>query len=68
VSVTTLLRSGDAGPAVRDLQERLTRCGYAVTFDGIFGSETLSAVREFQTRRRLRLDGICGPETWGALI
>jgi N-acetylmuramoyl-L-alanine amidase len=68
VSPTTLLRSGDAGPAVRDLQERLTRCGYAVTFDGIFGIETLSAVREFQTQRRLRLDGICGPETWGALI
>lgn len=68
MSPTTLLRSGDAGTAVRDLQERLTRCGYIVTFDGVFGAETLSAVREFQTQRRLRLDGICGPETWGALI
>lgn len=68
MSPTTLLRSGDAGPAVRDLQERLTRCGHVVTFDGIFGAETLSAVREFQAQRRLRLDGICGPETWGSLI
>jgi N-acetylmuramoyl-L-alanine amidase len=68
VSATTLLRSGNTGPAVRDLQERLTRCGYSVTLDGVFGAETLTAVREFQTRRRLRLDGICGPETWGALI
>jgi N-acetylmuramoyl-L-alanine amidase len=68
MSPTTLLRSGDAGPAVRDLQQRLTRCGYAVTLDGRFGDETLDAVREFQTQRRLRLDGICGPETWGALI
>ena len=66
--MTTLLHSGDVGPAVRDLQERLTRCGHAVTLDGIFGLETLEAVREFQTQRRLRLDGICGPETWGALI
>jgi N-acetylmuramoyl-L-alanine amidase len=68
VSATTLLRSGDAGPAVRDLQERLTRCGHGVTFDGVFGPETLDAVRGFQTQRRLRLDGICGPETWAALI
>ena len=68
MSARTLLRSGDAGPAVRDLQERLTRCGYSVTFDGVFGAETLAAVREFQTQRRLRLDGVCGPETWGALI
>lgn len=66
--MTTLLHSGDVGPAVRDLQERLTRCGHVVTLDGVFGPETLSAVREFQTQRRLRLDGICGPETWGALI
>jgi N-acetylmuramoyl-L-alanine amidase len=68
MSPTTLLRSGDAGPAVRDLQQRLTRCGYVVTLDGLFGDETLDAVRAFQTQRRLRLDGICGPETWGALI
>jgi N-acetylmuramoyl-L-alanine amidase len=68
VSPTTLLRSGDVGPAVRDLQQRLTRCGYAVTLDGVFRDETLEAVRDFQTQRRLRLDGICGPETWGALI
>ncbi|MDQ1479991.1 MAG: N-acetylmuramoyl-L-alanine amidase, partial [Actinomycetota bacterium] len=39
-----------------------------VTLDGLFGDETLEAVRAFQTQRRLRLDGICGPETWGALI
>jgi N-acetylmuramoyl-L-alanine amidase len=66
--MSTLLRAGDAGPAVRDLQERLTRCGHTVTFDGVYGEETAAAVREFQTRRRLRLDGICGAETWGALI
>lgn len=66
--MTTLLRVGDKGPAVRDLQERLTRCGHVVTLDGEFGSETLGAVRDFQAQRRLRLDGICGVETWGALI
>ena len=68
MSATTLLRLGDIGPAVRDLQERLTRCGHIVTLDGVFGPETLEAVRAFQTQRHLRLDGICGTETWGALI
>lgn len=68
MSAATLLRTGDVGPAVRDLQERLTLCGHHVTFDGVFGPETLAAVRAFQEHRRLRLDGICGPETWGALI
>lgn len=62
------LRVGDRGDAVRDLQERLTHCGYLVTLDGEFGDETLAAVRGFQAQRGVRVDGICGIETWGALI
>ena len=65
---STLLRAGDRGDAVRDLQERLTQCGCLATIDGHFGDETLAAVREFQNRRGLRIDGVCGVETWGALI
>jgi N-acetylmuramoyl-L-alanine amidase len=64
----TLLRLGDRGERVRDLQARLTQCGCPVTLDGDFGEETGRAVRDFQTRRGLRVDGICGPDTWGALI
>ena len=64
----TLLRIGDSGGAVRDLQARLTQCGCAVTLDGHFGDETFEGVRAFQARRGLRVDGICGSETWGALI
>jgi N-acetylmuramoyl-L-alanine amidase len=67
-AANTLLRIGDHGDAVRDLQERLTHCGYAVTMDGSFGEETRTALREFQARRGVRIDGICGGETWGALI
>jgi len=64
----TLLRFGDRGDAVRELQVRLTQCGCSVTLDGEFGEETLAGVREFQARRGLRVDGICGSDTWGALI
>jgi N-acetylmuramoyl-L-alanine amidase len=34
----------------------------------VFDEHLESVVREFQQRRGLRVDGICGPETWGALI
>jgi N-acetylmuramoyl-L-alanine amidase len=64
----TLLRIGDCGDAVRDLQARLTQCGCKVTLDGQFGDETYSGVRAFQARRGLRVDGVCGGETWGALV
>jgi N-acetylmuramoyl-L-alanine amidase len=64
----TLLRLGDRGDTVRDLQAHLTQCGCPVTIDGDFGEETLAAVRAFQVRRGLRVDGTCGSDTWGALI
>ena len=35
---------------------------------GRYGDATVQAVRTFQERRGLRVDGICGPQTWGALV
>lgn len=62
-----LLRVGAQGEAVRELQHRLRATGIDPGEDGDFGAATELAVRAFQERRRLRVDGICGPETWGAL-
>jgi N-acetylmuramoyl-L-alanine amidase len=62
------LRRGTSGAPVRDLQKRLTEAGIAIPVDGEYGPKTEDAVRSFQERRGLRLDGICGPETWGALV
>jgi N-acetylmuramoyl-L-alanine amidase len=63
-----LLRSGDSGAAVRDLQQRLAAAGEAVTVDATYGPQTEAAIRAFQEARGLRVDGVCGQETWGALI
>jgi len=65
----TLLRRGDAGDAVRDLQQRLARLGEAVPDPpGAYGDGTERAVKSFQDKRGLRVDGICGPQTWNALV
>lgn len=53
------LKIGDRGLAVKVVQ-RLLRC-YP---DGIFGVITDEAVRDFQKRRGLQVDGIVGPKTW----
>lgn len=64
-----LIRLGDDGPAVLDVQRRLERQGFSdITRDGSFGPRTLDAVRQFQRRRALPADGIVGPETWRALV
>jgi hypothetical protein len=58
---------GSAGPEVRDLQTKLTKAGYHLVPDGMFGPKTLAAVRAFQAKKRLEVDGVAGPRTWQAL-
>jgi peptidoglycan hydrolase-like protein with peptidoglycan-binding domain len=61
------VRSGSKGNAVRAVQSQIrSRSGW-LTIDGIFGAETESAVRSFQSFCHLSIDGIVGPNTWNAL-
>lgn len=53
-----LLRKGTRGETVKKLQAAL-----GIGADGIFGSGTEKAVREFQTAHGLDADGLAGPET-----
>lgn len=63
---TTLLRSGSRGSAVKQLQEQLILLGYLNDrADGIFGRLTDAAVRQYQRRNGLTVDGIAGKITLG---
>lgn len=63
-----LLREGSRGSYVRFLQN-LLQSKFIPTgnIDGIFGSQTLNAVRAFQQENNLTVDGIVGDNTWNAL-
>ncbi|MFI8186988.1 peptidoglycan-binding protein [Actinacidiphila glaucinigra] len=67
-ALITTVRSGSRGHAVVAVQHLLTARGHAVKADGAFGSRTAAAVRAFQKARKLRADGIVGPNTWNALL
>lgn len=49
-------------------QQLITTHGYDIAYDGRFGLETETTVRDFQASRNLSVDGIVGPNTWLALV
>lgn len=66
-----VIREGDAGPAVLQIQQRLARISANYPGipripnpDGVFGAETTDAVRKFQEVFGLTPDGIVGKATW----
>ena len=59
---------GSTGSAVSKLQSVLNEHGYDLAVDGIFGVKTQAAVRDYQKKNGLKLDGIAGKETWGSLL
>ena len=59
------LAKGDRGEAVRKLQNRLNDLGYACgKADGVYGKNTVSAVRYFQDALGVRQSGKADAETW----
>lgn len=61
------LKKGSSGDDVKKLQEALNNAGYSLDTDGIYGSKTESAVRDYQQKNNLTVDGIAGVNTQGSL-
>jgi len=67
-SVDALSKYGSRGEEVRQIQTKLKRWGYYKgNVDGIYGSQTLEAVKYFQRKNGLVVDGIAGKRTLEAM-
>jgi N-acetylmuramoyl-L-alanine amidase len=64
------LGRGARGEAVLDIQVRLSALGYVIdpSEHGLFGVSTERAVRQFQERRHLIVDGTVDEHTWAELV
>jgi hypothetical protein len=69
-----VLGKGSKGEAVKTLQRLLNAFGYtdanekALAVDGSFGTATLYALKAYQTKNGLEVDGYCGKKTWTSLL
>ena len=67
-TIETLSKYGSRSDEVRQIQTKLKRWGYYNgSVDGIYGSQTLVAVKSFQRKNGLTVDGIAGPKTLAAM-
>ena len=66
--IETISRYGSSGNEVKQIQTKLKSWGYYNgSIDGIYGSKTLKAVKSFQKKNGLTVDGIAGPSTLSAM-
>jgi Putative peptidoglycan binding domain len=69
VTTQPLLKRGSRGDLVVWAQEHLVGAGQTqLPVTGIFGRQTVAAVRAFQLSRGLAVDGAIGTTTWSALL
>ena len=62
-----ILSKGSRGPDVGVLQKALNQAGAEIDVDNVFGNETRTAVRAYQKKKKLKVDGIAGPATRASL-
>ena len=67
-SVEALSKYGSRGEEARNIQTKLKRWGYySGNVDGIYGTQTVNAVKYFQRKNGLTADGIAGQATLNAM-
>ena len=64
---TRLVKQGSRGAHVKMMQTQLNKKGFKLTVDGIAGPQTIGALKKYQLRSGLVVDGLCGKNTWKAL-
>ena len=64
---TRLVKQGSRGAHVKMMQTLLNKKGFKLTVDGIAGPLSIAALKKFQLRMGLQVDGLCGKQSWKAL-
>lgn len=67
-NIMPLIKEGSISETVKFLQIQLERKGIKIVQDGIFGIQTKKAVKEYQSKNGLVVDGIVGQNTWKSLL
>ena len=66
--VDALSKYGSSGEEVKQIQTKLKNWGYYKgNVDGIYGTKTFNAVKKFQSKNGLTIDGLVGTNTWSLL-
>jgi hypothetical protein len=66
-----VLGLGAHGTDIEFLQHKLDNLGlsgHGLVCHGRYDGATYNAVKEFQRRAKITIDGLCGLETWSALL
>ena len=61
-------QSGTKGPLAAAIQAALCEAGHTLDIDGKFGPKTENALREYQKKNGLEVDGVAGPATYAKLL
>jgi N-acetylmuramoyl-L-alanine amidase len=61
-AIPPTLRQGAQGADVKTVQKAV------MPHDGIYGPQTVEAVKAFQSQHGLTVDGICGAQTWTTIL
>ncbi|MCR3758568.1 L,D-transpeptidase [Clostridium felsineum] len=62
-----IFKLGSSGSDVKKIQDKLNNYGYAITADGKFGPSTDWAVRDFQYKHNIPIDGSVSDQTMNLL-
>ena len=66
--IVVTVKKGAKNDAVKAVQTQLKKHGHELAVDGDFGAKTDDAVRAFQKKNSLKVDGVVGAKTWVNLV